>query len=104
MTTSIETHPPLRRFSFSILILTLSLGLSLTGCKRSLWIKPDGREVLPREQLACAEYVHQSPKEDIVEQEILEQRIEQCMLDKGYQHRPWWSFKDFHWDLKEPTQ
>ena len=60
--------------------------------------------MLPKEQLECAHYVHQSDKEEIFDQELLEQRIEQCMLDKGYKHRPWWSLKDLHWDFKEPTQ
>ena len=104
MMTSIETHASLRRFSFSLLLLILSFGLSLVGCSRSAWVKTNGQEVLPEEQLECAQHVHQTSKEEIVEQEILEKRIEICMLDKGYKHRPWWLLNDLHWHLTGPPR
>ena len=103
MTTHIVTHIPFQRFSFNIILLSLSLGLLLVGCSRSSWIKTTGQEVTPKEQLECLQDVQKSSKEEAFEQEILEQRIEQCMLDKGYKLRPWWLLNDLHWHIKKPT-
>ncbi len=73
------------------------------GCSRSPWMKTDGREVAPSEQSECAKQVQKLSKGEALEQSVLEQRIEQCMLDKGYKPRPWWLFNDLHWHVKEPV-
>ena len=97
----------LPKFPLSIAALLLLLGLSFSGCSRSAWIRTDvqgvAHEVAPREQLECAQRLQQDTKEWVLEQEIIEQRIEQCMLDKGYQRRPWWLLNDLHWHLKKPN-
>ena len=83
--------------------MTLFLGLSLVGCSRSPWMKPDGHEVTPTEHVECAKQVQRASKEEALEQDVLALRIEQCMLDKGYHRRPWWLLNDLHWDIKEPA-
>ena len=81
----------------------LFIGLSLVSCSRSPWMKTDGLEVSPTEHVECAKQVQQNSKGEVLEQEVLEQRIEQCMLDKGYQRRPWWRLNDMHWHIKQPA-
>ncbi len=81
----------------------LFIGLSLVSCSRSPWMKTDGHEVSPTEQLECTNQIQQNSNGEVFEQEVLEQRIEQCMLDKGYQRRPWWLLNDMHWHLKQPA-
>ena len=66
-------------------------------------MKPDGHEVSPNEHVACAQDIQRASKDEVLEQKVLEQRIEQCMLDKGYKRRPWWLLNDLHWHLKEPA-
>ena len=73
------------------------------GCSRSPWMKSDGQEVSPAEHLECAKEVQQVSKSEALEQEVLEQRIEQCLLNRGYHRRPWWLLNDLHWHLKEPA-
>ena len=107
MLKTLKTRVFLRKVTASLTILVLLLGLSLTGCSRSQWIKTDeqgeAHELAPREQLECAQQVQQYTKEEAFEQEDIEQRIEQCMVDKGYKRRPWWLLNDLHWHLKEPN-
>lgn len=81
----------------------LFLILISTGCSRSPWIKTDGHEVSPTEHLECAHKIQQHSQGEALEQEVLAQRIEQCMLDKGYKRRPWWLLNDLRWDIKEPA-
>jgi len=86
-------------FLGSILLLTFFSN----GCSRSPWMKTDGHEVTPREELECVQQVQEHSKGEVLDQEVREQRIEQCMLDKGYARRPWWSLNDLHWHIKKPT-
>jgi hypothetical protein len=66
-------------------------------------MKPDGHEVTPTEQLECVKQIQQYSQGEVLEQAVLEKRIEQCMLDRGYKRRPWWLFNDLRWDVKEPA-
>ena len=67
-------------------------------------MKTDGHEVGAREQLECVHEVQQfNTQEEVFEQEVLEKRIEQCMLDRGYKRRPWWLLNDLHWHINEPA-
>jgi len=66
-------------------------------------MKTDGHEVSPTEHLECAKEVQQNSKGEVLEQGVLEKRIEQCMLDKDYHRRPWWLLNDMRWDIKEPA-
>lgn len=92
------------RLPYDIFLTTiLFLGLSLIGCSRSPWIKADGHEVSPPEHLECAQQVKTNSHGEGLEQEILKQRIEQCMVDKGYRRRPWWLLNDTHVTIREPT-
>ncbi len=87
-----------------ILVITLLLiGPSLLACSRSPWIRTDGREATPSDQLECAEQIHKRGEGEALDQETLEKRVEQCMLDRGYKRRPWWLFNDLHWHIKEPA-
>ncbi len=90
---NIEAHFP----RFSLLGAALLFAFSAIGCSRSAWIQSDGHEVPPREQVECVRQVQEYSKGEILEQELLEHRIEQCMLDKGYKRRPWWLMNDLHW-------
>lgn len=81
-----------------MLFFSLLLGLSIVGCSRSLWVKADGHEVSPNEQLECSIHVQEANKsQDYVDQVTLKQQIEQCMINKGYNQRPWWLLNDAHW-------
>ncbi len=86
----------------TFLAFGLLLGLSLFGCSRSPWIKSDGHEVSATEHLECAQEVQQNRKGEELDQKVLEQRIEQCMIDKGYRRRPWWLLNDLHWRVRQP--
>ena len=83
--------------------LLLFLLFSSSGCSRSPWVKPDGHEVSSEEQIECVTLVDRTTRGDNLSQEALQNRIEQCMLDKGYQRRPWWLLNDLHWHIKEPS-
>lgn len=74
----------------------LFLILVSCGSSRSPWMKADGHEVGPREQLECVHQVNQTNKGTVLGQKVLKQRIEQCMLDKGYHRRQWWLLNDMH--------
>ncbi len=92
-----------RRSTF--LAFGLLLGLSLFGCSRSPWIKLDGHEVhevSPAEHLECAQEIQQNRKGEEFDQKVIEKRIEQCMMDKGYRRRPWWLLNDLHWKVRQP--
>ena len=66
------------RFRHStILALGLLMGFSFFACSRSAWIKPDGHEVSPTEQLDCAQHAQENSRGEVLEQ------LEQCMLNKG---------------------
>ena len=98
------TYPVSPQSSYSaILGGILSLILITGGCSRSPWIKTDGHEVSPTEHLECAHDIQQHSQGEALDQEVLTQRIEQCMLDKGYKRRPWWLLNDLRWDIKEPA-
>ena len=86
----------------TFLAFGLLLGLSLVGCSRSPWIKSDGHEVSATEHLECAQEVQQNRKGEEIDQKVLEKRIEQCMIDKGYHRRPWWLLNDLHWRVRQP--
>ncbi len=103
MTTHIFARITFQSPPFKILLITLFGALVLVGCSRSQWIKTDGHEVSKREQLKCLEQVQQQSKGEVFEQGVLEQKINQCLLDKGYKRRPWWLLNDLHWHIKEPT-
>ncbi|GJL51305.1 MAG: hypothetical protein NPIRA01_25320 [Nitrospirales bacterium] len=88
------------RFTGTIWIgIILILGLLLTGCSRSAWMKPDGREVSPYEQLTCAEEVREMPGNHALNHDELQPKIESCMEGKGYHRRPWWLLNDLHWNI-----
>ena len=73
-------HVTARDFSFCFLSLFFLIGLSMVGCTRSLWVKSDGHEVSPNEQLECSLHVQETNNgQDYVDQETLKQQIEQCM-------------------------
>ena len=94
------TSPPTSPFPyFAILGGMLLLLIISTGCSRSPWMKPDGHELSPTEQLECVRQVQHHSQGEVFEQEVLQQRIEQCMLDKGYKRRPWWLLNDLHWHI-----
>ena len=80
-------------------ILCLMLFLFMCGCSRSAWMKLDGNEVSPKEQLSCAEEIGEAPENRSLDYEELQPKIEACMLNKGYQRRPWWHMKDLHWNV-----
>ncbi len=103
MRTPILSRISFRSPPFKILLITLFGGLALMGCSRSQWIQIDGHEVSKTEQLKCAQQVQQQNKEKVFEQDVLEQKIKQCLLDKGYKRRPWWLLNDLHWHIKQPT-
>ncbi len=86
----------------TFLAFGLLLGFSLFGCSRSPWIKSDGHEVSATEHLECAQEVQQNRKGEEIDQKVLEKRIEQCMIDKGYHRRPWWLLNDLHWRVRQP--
>lgn len=85
---------------FGSILFLLILG---TGCSRSPWIKSDGGEVSSEEQIECVTLVHRATPAESLNQEALQRRIEQCLLDKGYRRRPWWLLNDLHWHIKEPS-
>jgi hypothetical protein len=89
-----------RRSTF--LAFGLLLGLSLFGCSRSPWVKTDEHEVSATEHLECAQEVQQNRKGEELDQKVIEKRIEQCMIDKGYHRRPWWLLNDLHWQVRQP--
>ena len=92
---SFPSHPIIATsFLFCLLVM---------GCSRSPWMKADGHEVPPSEQLECVQEVNRASEGEVLGQDILEQRIEQCMLDRGYHRRPWWLMNDLHWHIKEPA-
>ena len=98
------TSPPTSPFPYSAILGGMLLLLLIsTGCSRSPWMKTDGHEVAPTEQLECVRQVQYHGQGEVFEQEVLEQRIEQCMLDKGYKRRPWWLLNDLHWHVNEPA-
>ena len=79
----------------------LIIGLfALSGCSRSAWMKSDGREVAPKEQLACAEEIGGDKANQVLDHDELQPKIEDCMLAKGYHRRPWWLLNDLHWDAR----
>ncbi|GJL61438.1 MAG: hypothetical protein NPIRA04_00920 [Nitrospirales bacterium] len=77
--------------------------LLLTACSRSAWMKPDGREVSPNEQLACAEEIRDMPENHALSHDELQPKIEACMTGKGYHRRPWWLLNDLHWNIRPPS-
>jgi hypothetical protein len=91
------------RFPYYIYLAAgLFIGLSLVSCSLSPWIKTDGdeiHEVTPAEQAECVHQVNQASKGEVLDQKTLKQRIEQCMLDKGYHRRQWWELNDLHWNV-----
>ncbi len=86
-----------------VIAIGLLLCVASFGCSRSTWMKSDGHEAPPDEQVACVQQINRATKGEVIEQELLQQRIEQCMLDKGYHRRPWWLMNDLHWHIKEPA-
>ncbi|MDH5429106.1 MAG: hypothetical protein OEY57_13155 [Nitrospirota bacterium] len=92
-----------QRFYSALFGVMVVLILINSGCSRSPWIKTDGHEVSPTEHLECAHNIQRHSQGEVLEQEVLTQRVEQCMLDKGYKRRPWWLLNDLRWDIKEPA-
>ncbi len=87
-----------------VLITTLLLlSLSFLGCSRSPWVKTDGHEATPSDELECVKTVHDQAGDEVLDQDVIETRVEQCMLDRGYKRRPWWLMNDLHWHIKEPA-
>jgi len=103
MKTTTAKSDSVRHFNFPFLAIGLLLGFSILACSRSPWMKPDGHEVSPTEHVKCAQQVQQLSNGEALEQVVLTQRIEQCMLDHGYYRRPWWLLNDLRWDIKEPA-
>jgi len=103
MTSHFYKRTSLRFPYYLFLAAGLFISLSLLSCSRSPWMKIDGHEVSPTEHLECAKEVQQNSRGEVFEQRVLEKRIEQCMLDKGYHRRPWWLLNDMRWDIKEPA-
>ncbi len=79
--------------------LTIIL-LAISACSRSAWIKSDGHEVAPAEQLACAEEILETEENQVLDHVELQPKIEACMQTKGYHRRPWWLLNDLHWDTR----
>ena len=103
MTSHLYKRTSLRLPYCIYLAAELFIVLSLVSCSRSPWMKTDGHEVSPREHLECSQQIQQNSNGEVFEQKVLEQRIEQCMLDKGYRRRPWWQLNDMHWHIKNPA-
>lgn len=76
------------------------LCLAISSCSRSAWMKSDGREVAPKEQLACAEEVGGATQNQSLDHDELQPKIEECMQAKGYHRRPWWLLNDLHWEVQ----
>ncbi|WP_447971284.1 hypothetical protein [Nitrospira sp. M1] len=83
--------------------VVLAACLTLTACSRSAWMKADGREVSPNEQLTCAEEVGELPENHALNHDELQPKIEACMKGKGYHRRPWWLLNDLHWNISPPS-
>ena len=82
-----------------LLITLLLVGISFLGCSRSPWMRTDGKEATPSEELECAKTIQQGARGEVLDQKVMETRVEQCMLDRGYKRRPWWLLNDLHWDI-----
>jgi len=85
-----------------VFFMIIFLGVFLVGCSRSPWVKDDGNEVSPKDHVACAQVVQRESQGEFLENEILTERIEKCMVDRGFHRRPWWQLNDLHWHVKEP--
>ncbi|MCA9472500.1 MAG: hypothetical protein MRJ96_16760 [Nitrospirales bacterium] len=100
-----STMPSSTRRAHWILSLGLCVvfGVILGACSRSAWMKPDGREVSPNEQLACAEEIREAPENRTLNHDEIQPKIDNCMKAKGYHRRPWWLLNDLHWNITPPS-
>ena len=69
------------------LICIIIFWLGIAACSRSPWMKPDGHEVSPQEQLVCTQEVQTQIKGQTPTHDEMVAKIETCMIDKGYQRR-----------------
>ena len=83
--------------------LTIFVCVMLGACSRSAWMKADGHEVSPNEQLACAEEVRKAPENRALNHDEIQPKIDACMEAKGYHRRPWWLLNDLHWNIRPPS-
>ena len=88
------------RWLAAIFLLCISLAgctlmlTKLAHCSMSPWMKPNGDEVSPDEQLKCTEEAQSKIEGPTITKDELVAKMESCMIEKGYERRSWWQLND----------
>ena len=96
------THNRWRKYGWLVVILFLCIGFAgctfvltkLAHCSVSPWMKPNGDEVSPDEQLECTKEAQDKIKGSTITRDELVAKMESCMIERGYERRSWWQLND----------